>query len=116
MNKKKGFTLIEIIVTIALLGIIGTVIAINVVGLSKKQDTHEVDRLKSSIEAAAEAYEHVEDIGTGCLKITTLIEAGYLKENNVAEYKDKFVLIKENSDNTKSYEIVDSCDQEATSN
>ena len=36
MNKKRGFTLVELIVTIALLGLIGSIIAVNMVGLYKK--------------------------------------------------------------------------------
>ncbi len=104
MKKKKGFTLVELIVTIALLALIGSVIAINMVGLNKKQEDKEQTRIESLIKAAAESYVTVEHIQTDCLNVQKLLEKSYLKENAVKDYESYFVKV-----NKKDgiYEVVE---------
>ena len=92
MNKKRGFTLVELIVTIALLGLIGSIIAVNMVGLYKKQDQSETARIESIIKSAAETYLEVEQ-KSGCVSVEELIKQNYLKENEIKDYKDKYVEI-----------------------
>ena len=92
MNKKKGFTLVELIVTIALLGLIGSIIAVNMVGLYKKQDQSETTRIESIIKSATEIYLEVEQ-KSGCVSVEELIKQNYLKENEIKDYKDKYVEI-----------------------
>lgn len=92
MNKKKGFTLVELIVTIALLGLIGSIIAVNMVGLYKKQDQSETARIESIIKSAAETYLEVEQ-KSGCVSVEELIKQNYLKEKEIKDYKDKYVEI-----------------------
>lgn len=92
MNKKKGFTLVELIVTIALLGLIGSIIAVNMVGLYKKQDQSETTRIESIIKSAAETYLEVEQ-KSGCVSVEELIKQNYLKEKEIKDYKDKYVEI-----------------------
>ncbi len=94
MKKKKGFTLVEIIVTIALLGLIGSIIAVNVVGLSKKQEDKEIERVRSTLQAAAEGYAENKGIEEGCVKDTVLIEGGWLKGNTLPQDKHYSVKIK----------------------
>ena len=86
MKKNKGFTLVELIVTIALLGILGTVIAINMVGLNKNQEEKENTRMSSIVQAAAEAY--IEKKNVNCVSVATLIEEGYLKADDVKKYSE----------------------------
>ncbi len=93
-KKKKGFTLVEIIVTIALLGLIGSIIAVNVVGLSKKQEDKEIERVRSTLQAAAEGYAENKGIEEGCVKDTVLIEGGWLKGNTLPQDKHYSVKIK----------------------
>ncbi len=88
MKKKNGFTLVEIIITIALLGIIGTVIAVNMVGLYKKQDDKEDKRTRSIIKAAAQAYMENENKTGECVDVQTLIDENYLKDIDEEKYKD----------------------------
>ena len=92
MEKNKGFTLVELIVTIALLGLIGSIIAVNMVGLYKKQDKSENTRIESIIKSAAETYLEVEQ-KSGCVSVEELIKQNYLKENEIKDYKDKYVEI-----------------------
>ena len=92
MEKNKGFTLVELIVTIALLGLIGSIIAVNMVSLYKKQDKSETTRIESIIKSAAETYLEVEQ-KSGCVSVEELIKQNYLKENEIKDYKDKYVEI-----------------------
>lgn len=57
----KGFTLIELIVTIGLLAIIGTMIATNMVGLQSKQMAQNYETYKSSIADSACVYVEMEN-------------------------------------------------------
>ena len=111
--KKKGFTLIEIIITIALLGLIGSVIAINMVGLTKKQQEKENKRLASIIETAASGYIKDENIDVSkgnCVDVETLVEKNWLKESDVKDKLNYHVEVTE-EDNEKRYELKEkTCD------
>lgn len=101
-KKKNGFTLIELITTIALLAIIGTVIAVNIVGVTRKQQEKEKARIESIIKSAAEAYFDLNSFKDGCIKIEVLKDNQLLKENDVKDYLNKYVKVSQGK-----YEIVE---------
>jgi len=86
--KNKGFTLIELIITIALMALVGIVISTNMVGLFSNEEDTEYENFIKEIEDAACVY--IETTGTkttcrqnnGC-KVTTneLISKGYIDED-----------------------------------
>ena len=108
MNKK-GFSLIELIVSIALISIIGTIIAVNMVSISKNQESKEILRQESTIKSAAEAYLNVENQTTitgTCVKINTLIDSDYLKQRDIKPYVNGSVKITDNdSDGVSEYTV-----------
>ena len=55
-NKKNGFTLIELIATIALLAILSVVILLNMVGLKTTEDNKNIERFKKNVEESACAF------------------------------------------------------------
>ena len=111
--KKRGFTLIEIIITIALLGLIGSVIAVNMVGLTKKQQEKEEKRLASIIETATSGYiedENIEVSKGNCVDVETLVEKNWLKESDVKSKLDYHVEVSQEG-NEKKYKLQEKrCD------
>ena len=89
MKNNKGFTLIELLVTIGLIGLIGSVVAINMVGLSQKQEQKEKERIKNIVEAAAEVCFSKEGKDSiECTSVSKLVENNYLKGSVVKGYED----------------------------
>ena len=56
MKKKNGFTLVELLVTIVLLGVVTTVIIFNVTNISKNSKKTEYERFVASIKSSASVY------------------------------------------------------------
>jgi len=54
--KKNGFTLIEIIITIALLGLVGIVLSISMINLIDNQKSNKIEEFKMLMEDAACTY------------------------------------------------------------
>lgn len=54
--KSKGFTLIEIIVSVALLAAVGITIGVNISGMFKAQEEREIKSFNEKLEAAADIY------------------------------------------------------------
>ena len=54
--KKNGFTLIELVATMALIAILATVILVNMTGIKSNEESKQSDRFKKNIEEAACAY------------------------------------------------------------
>lgn len=109
--KKKGFTLVELLVTIALLGILGSIIAINMTSIYKKSQAQEKTRIESIIKSSCEAYLKIESKESidGCLTTNKLIEADYLKKSSLPkDYLNSSVSIKDNQC-TKVSLTNDSC-------
>lgn len=107
MNKK-GFTLIEMLITVVLLATIGTIVTVNFVGLNKKTETKEDERLKNIITVAIDAYIHVEKINVNdstTIKVANLIEEGYLTEALIGEYKNYSVIVTRTNDKALVYEL-----------
>ena len=56
MKKKNGFTLVELLVTIVLLGVVTTVIIFNVTNISKNSKKTEYERFVASVKSSASVY------------------------------------------------------------
>lgn len=54
--KNNGFTLIELIATMALIAVLATVILVNMTGIKSNEETRQSDRFKKDIEEAACTY------------------------------------------------------------
>lgn len=107
MNQK-GFTLIEMIITIVLLAIVGTFITINFVGLNNKRDTKEQVRSKNIITTAVDAYIRVEDIDVNdskTIEVRTLVNEGYLTEKLIGDYTNYKVVVTKTNDKSYVYEL-----------
>lgn len=82
---KKGFTLIETLMVIALIGIISLILVPNVIFLINKNKTESCENLKKNIISATKIYvnENKYDLNFACdntieIPISTLIEVGKL--------------------------------------
>lgn len=90
--KNKGFTLIEMIVTIALLGFVGIVLSMNMIKLINDQKEEKKAEVKTLIEEAACTYAIMEDAYS--VTGATLISEGLIDEIiNGYEIKDYQVTI-----------------------
>ena len=87
MNNKKGFTLIEFLVTIAIISAISITIGISIVNMINNQKNKEQLQFKETLEKAACTYadvlgiDNTSDIST--IPVCNLIKDGYLKKVNV---------------------------------
>lgn len=90
MNRK-GFTLIETIMVIAILALLMLILVPNVILLINKNDTKSCQNLKDSIKNAAKIYvtDNKYTLGFNCpnnnstrIELKTLVDSGYLKLTN----------------------------------
>lgn len=86
MKNKRGFTLIEVIMVIAVIGIIMLLIVPNVMAIIKKNNIKSCENIKNSIIKSAELYvtDHKYELNFSCnekkpLNLEDLIAADYLK-------------------------------------
>lgn len=114
MNKrKKGFTLVELLVTIVLLGVIGGIVIYNMTSVSTSSKQKEYERFVAAVKSAAGVYaDNNSDVfndlyvNKAYLYITTgdLITNGYLAEDLKNPYTEEKIgtdeLIKANLDST----------------
>ncbi len=100
MKKKSGFTLVELLVTIVLLGVVTTVIIFNVTNVSKNSKKTEYERFVASIKSSASVYadmnpEAFQDlyVNKAFLYITVgnLIDSGLVDEKLKNPYTDEKV-------------------------
>ena len=86
MNKK-GFTLIEVIMVIAIIAILSIILAPNVMVLINKNNERSCEKLIDNIKSAAKMYvnQNKYELGFDCdknktkgIKLQTLVDAGYL--------------------------------------
>lgn len=86
MNNKKGFTLVELLAVIVILGVLTAIAVPSVLGISKKIKTDMYESKKKTVEVALELW--ADDNKSSCinnidnLKIQNLIEANYLKADD----------------------------------
>ena len=86
MNNKKGFTLVELLAVIVILGVLTAIAVPSVLGISKKIKSNMYDSKIKTIEVAAELW--ADDNKSSCindidkLTIKTLIDKNYLKADD----------------------------------
>ena len=108
--KNKGFTLIELIITITLVAVISLSIGVSVSGMLSRQKEKQAEELKKTIEEAACVYSEVEDTSATSVTLKTLIEAGLLDKDLTnpitkisLEENDKVEIIWDNFEKTCTY-------------
>ena len=85
MNKK-GFTLIEVIMVIAIIAILSLILIPNVMVLIDKNKERSCEKMIDNIESAAKMYvnQNKDEVGVECsgtpkeITLKTLVDAGYL--------------------------------------
>lgn len=121
--KKKGFTLVEMMVVVAIMAIIMLLVVPNVTGMLKKIDNEKYERFLSDVFLATEAYiqkniEEFSDIKVPNQKVyvyyTDLISSNYLKSTtydpkNKKQVKDEDYTVEVylNDDNEYSYKVLE---------
>ena len=108
---KKGFTLMELLITIALLGIIGTVIVSNMGRTMETEQRKQIELFKNRLEKSACVYADVNDgmvRGRGYVLASELITQGLIKEEELYNPEtqtriatDKQIKVTFNTDGTK---------------
>jgi prepilin-type N-terminal cleavage/methylation domain-containing protein len=81
VRKKKGFTLIELIVVIAILALLAVIAIPRLAGISARAETTACEGTQRTIASAASIYEA--NTGTQTTVIATLVTAGLLAETPV---------------------------------
>ena len=91
-RNSKGFTLVELLVTVVLLGVVATIVVVNMTGISKQGQDREYEAFRQAVISAATAYSASNDdvfanlyIDKAYMYITTgdIIGSGYLDESLV---------------------------------
>ena len=110
----KGFTLVELLATIAIMALIATMTTVNVANIFKDKNKIATDNKNSMIENAACVYVELKGNETlkkdckkfGC-KINTniLIKKGLLKESEVDNYRDINIYYEQNEKKCKIKEV-----------
>ena len=88
---RKGFTLVELLAVIIILGFVGSIAVVSVnLSLKKSKETLSKTQLKK-VEEAAEVYYLKEGMSTNvtCVSIDTLIDKGYIELSSVVDPKTK---------------------------
>lgn len=78
-NKDKGFTLVELLIVIVILGILATVTVFAVRGITDQGQENACNVESKTVLTAAEAYYAQE--GTATTDVEVLFNAGYLADN-----------------------------------
>lgn len=98
MNKK-GFTLIELMVTVGLLALMGVIIGVNITSILKSTQKNEDDFDKETIEKAACVYYSSEELnpsGSTNITVKNLIKSGLLDETYQTENGKITITVKDN--------------------
>lgn len=114
MKKLKGFTLVEMIVCIALLAVIGISIGINMkmpknkVSIESISDDIQTYYYLNKDKSSFKYYYTDSNETVTCIKVATLIKEGLVDENNLGELKkDDIVKVSQDENGLiKEYEIV----------
>lgn len=78
MKNKKGFTLVELLAVIVILGILLGVTTVAVGNIKKKQDIKNYENIISSILTGAKRYVTDNNLSTGIVNVQTLFDDGYV--------------------------------------
>ena len=111
--KKKGFTLVEMLITVGLITLVIIVIVIALQSPSDKQKEKEWNRLVERITSSANAYYESNQgssiylslmNGTGyeMLTIETLVNNGLLDENNLVDPRDNISIFEKEDEGYKT--------------
>ena len=101
--KKNGFTLIEILVVIALLAAVSVTVGVSMTGMTQRENEKKIKEYQTTIEDAACVYVEVKNMTIDTtVSIGTLLDEGYLRKNltnpstkkNIEEERTKKVTIK----------------------
>lgn len=112
--KNKGFTLVELIITIALIAVISVTIGVSMTGMFSRQEEKDAEAYVVTIENAACMY--VEISGTTDIEVTIaeLLDNGFLNaelqnpitNKSISDYRDNIVEINwNNGEKTCNYEL-----------
>ena len=115
-HRKLGFTLVELLVTIILLGVVGAIVIYNMTSVTSTSKEAEYERFISAVKSAASVYADeypevfktlYEDKAFIYFEVGDLITRGLLDENLKNPYKEEKIgkneQIKANLDSTTGY-------------
>ena len=91
---KKGFTLVELLAVIVILGVLALITTMSVGKILKDSKNTLSDTQKSNVEQAAKAYYIKEGMSSNvdCINITDLISKGYVEGKEVLDPKTEETL------------------------
>lgn len=78
---KNGFTLVELLAILVLLGVIIIVAVPSVIESNRIANENEVKEFKEAVETACESYAAANNKSSGSISVRDLATAGYLKKN-----------------------------------
>ena len=99
MNKKNGFTLVELLAVIVIIGVLFSISTIAINSIKKKEDLKNAQNVISGILSAAKRYESdnqykdVEKSGDDRLKISSLDSYTDYDKNKYVDLKDGYITI-----------------------
>lgn len=102
MKNKKGFTLVELLVVIALIAVITTSISVAAFNMLQSQQETMAEDVIENLENASCTYAEVIDLRDTCdapndctksIKVADLIANGYLDEEDYSDYKNGEVIV-----------------------
>ena len=97
---RRGFTFVELLVTIVLLGVVGGIVIYNMTGISTSSKDTEYERFVASVKSAAATYAEANSELTESLYVDKafvyvtvgdLIEGGYLDEKSTNPYTGEYI-------------------------
>ena len=114
--KDKGFTLIELIVTITLIVIISVTVGVSITGMLDRQEEKDTEDYVNQIQDAACVYAEINDISSNdTVSIGELIAAGLLdsslknpsNDNPITSYNnDRVSITWDNGEKTCTYDML----------
>lgn len=97
MQRKKGFTLIELMITIGILAVVGLAVGISINKVSENAKNSEWERIVNRVKSAADTYASkntdiikavYNETGHAVIFLSELIESGLIEEENLVDPRD----------------------------